>query len=82
MRIGTVLSDRFRRLTVVGVRALAFWAAVLLPIAYVPALYGLAWFDGSWSFLALLAVHIACVVVGHEHNHPSEGDGTHGGVRA
>lgn len=71
IRIGTRLSTRFRQLTVTGVRAVAFWAAVAMPIAYVPALYGVGGFESTWSLLALLAIHIACVVIGHEHNHPS-----------
>ncbi len=66
-RIGAALSTQFRRLTVGGVRATAFWAAVLLPLAYVPAAYVT---EGSGALLALLALHIACVVLGHEHNHP------------
>lgn len=72
-RIGTTLSTRFRRLTVGGVRAAAFWAAILLPVAYVPAVYGVGAFDGAWSTLALLVVHMLCVVIGHGHNRP-DGD--------
>lgn len=74
IRIGSTLSNRFRRLTVGGVRAAAFWAAVLLPVAYIPGVYGVGGFDGSWTLLALLAVHIACVVIGHEHNDPGDND--------
>lgn len=72
LRTGATLSARFRRLTVDGVRAVAFWAAVFLPLAYVPALYGMTGFDGTASALALLAIHMACVVIGHEHNRPDE----------
>lgn len=57
-----------------GVRAVAFWATVMLPVAYVPAMYGVAGFDTEWSVLALLAIHMACVVIGHEHNHPNDHD--------
>ncbi|EMA58079.1 hypothetical protein [Halorubrum lipolyticum] len=56
---------------IAGVRAAAFWAAVVLPLAYVPAAYGAMGFGGAWSALALIAVHAACVVIGHEHNAPS-----------
>jgi len=71
-RIGSGLSDQFRRLTVGSVRATAFWAAVLLPLAYVPAAYGVSGFETTGSTVALLAVHVACLVVGHGHNAPSE----------
>ncbi len=73
-RLGTALSTRFRRLTVDGARAVAFWAAIFLPVAYLPAIYGVGAFDGGWSTLALLAVHMLCVVIGHGHNRP---DGDH-----
>jgi len=61
VRIG---ATQLRRLTVGGVRAAAFWAAVSLPLVYVPAAYTV---DGSSVLLALLALHMACVVIGHEH---------------
>lgn len=72
LRIGAAISERCRRLTVEGLRALAFWAAVFLPLAYLPALYGVGVFDGTGSILALLVIHMACVVIGHEHNDPAE----------
>ncbi|WP_159485561.1 hypothetical protein [Halorubrum sp. JWXQ-INN 858] len=71
MRIGAALSAKFRTLTARGIRAAAFWAAVLLPVAYVPVFYGVGGVDGTWSFFALLALHIACVVIGHDHNCPA-----------
>ena len=60
---------QFRRLTIGGVRAAAFWTAVFLPLAYVPAAYTV---DGSAVLLALLALHMGCVVIGHEHNLPAD----------
>mgnify|MGYP005847719121 CR=1 FL=1 len=72
-RLGSTLSARFRRLTVDGVKAAAFWAAIFLPVAYVPAVYGVGAFNGAWSTLALLAAHMVCVVIGHGHNRP-DGD--------
>jgi len=68
IRIGSSLSTAFRNRALAGVRAAAFWAAIVLPLAYVPAAYGAMGFDGAWSALALIAVHMACVVIGHEHN--------------
>ncbi|WP_435097162.1 hypothetical protein [Halorubrum sp. N11] len=66
IRIGSSLSTACRNKAIAGVRAAAFWAAVILPLAYVPAAYGAMGFE-TWSALALIAVHMACVVVGHEH---------------
>jgi len=71
-RTDTGLSDQFRRLTVGGVRATAFWAAVLLPLAYVPAAYGVSGFETAGSTVALFALHMACIVVGHGHNASEE----------
>lgn len=63
------VATRCRQLTVGSVRAAAFWTAVFLPLAYVPAAYTM---DGSTALLALLALHMACVVIGHEHNLPAD----------
>lgn len=68
IQIGTSLSSACWSRAVASVRAVAFWAAILLPIAYVPAAYGMMGFEQGWSPLALIALHIACVVVGHNHN--------------
>ena len=51
-----------------GVRAAAFWATIFLPFAYVPAADGALGFESAWSALALIVIHMACVVIGHEHN--------------
>lgn len=67
IRIGSSLSTACRNKAIAGVRAAAFWAAVVLPLAYVPAAYGAMGFE-TWSALGLIAVHMACVVIGHEHN--------------
>ncbi|MGZ0747603.1 hypothetical protein [Haloparvum sp. AD34] len=56
-----------RRLTAGGVRAVAFWAAVLLPLAYLPALHVGLVESSPGLFLALLVTNVACAVVGHEH---------------
>ena len=68
IRIGTALSTELRRRTIAGVRAAAFWAAIVLPVAYLPAAYGVMGFEAPWSTVALITAHIACVVIGHEHN--------------
>ncbi|MES3161897.1 MAG: hypothetical protein PPP55_10075 [Halorubrum sp.] len=72
IRIGTTLSNRFRRLTIDGLRAVAFWAAIFLPVAYIPAVYGVGPFEGTTATLAVLIAHIVSVVIGHGHNRPEE----------
>jgi hypothetical protein len=72
LRTGASLSAACRDKAIAGVRAVAFWAAVLLPLAYLPAAYGLLGFANGWSTLALIAAHAACVVVGHEHTTPAD----------
>ena len=61
------LRNRIGELTVSGVRATAFWAAVALPLVYFPVLYGVVVPSSPDLFLSLLAVHVLCVVVGHGH---------------
>lgn len=67
MRIGASVSSACWNRAVASVRAVAFWAAILLPLAYVPAAYGAMGLEG-WSPLALIALHAACVVIGHDHD--------------
>jgi hypothetical protein len=76
IQIGSSLSTACWNKAIVGVRAAAFWAAIVLPLAYVPAAYGTMGFEGAWSALALIAVHMACVVIGHEHNTTSNNPST------
>lgn len=47
-------------------RAVAFWSSVLLPIAYVPLLYGGVGGQVT-AFLGLIALNVACLIVGHEY---------------
>lgn len=76
IQIGSSVSTACWNKAIAGVRAAAFWAAVVLPLAYVPAAYGVMGFEGAWSAIALIAVHMACVVIGHEHNTPSNNPST------
>lgn len=55
---------RLPRLVTTALRAIAFWAAVVLPLAYVPALVDLA---STELFLAIIPVHALCLFVGHEY---------------
>lgn len=55
---------RLPRLVTTALRAIAFWAAVALPLAYVPALLGPS---RAELVLALLPLDALCLVVGHEH---------------
>ncbi|WP_125919950.1 hypothetical protein [Haloparvum sedimenti] len=73
VRASAALSNKFRRLTAVGVRALAFWAAVLLPLTYLPVLHGMVVDASAGLFLVLLATNVACAVVGHDYR-PGHGD--------
>jgi len=77
IQIGSSVSTACWNKAIAGVRAAAFWAVVVLPLAYVPAAYGTMGFEGAWSALALIiAVHMACVVIGHEHNTTSNNPST------
>lgn len=71
---GTAIAAACGRHAVAGVRAVAFWAAVALPLAYVPAAYGVAPFETAGSPLVLVAVHVACFLLGHGHAAPESSD--------
>jgi hypothetical protein len=50
------------------IEATAFWAAVLLPIAYVPVLAaGIDGLQGAGLFASLVAVHLLVLSVGHRY---------------
>jgi len=71
---GTAIAAACWRRAAAGVRAAAFWAAVALPLAYVPAAYGVALFEATGSSVALVAVHVACFLLGHDHAAPDTTD--------
>jgi hypothetical protein len=50
---------------VTGLQRLAFWAAVLLPLAYLPLL-SVAGVEPV--LVGLVAVNVACLLVGHGHS--------------
>ncbi|MFC3956998.1 hypothetical protein [Halovivax cerinus] len=54
-------------------RAVAFWFAVALPVAYVPPLLGVA---PTTVLLGVIVVHAGCLVIGHEYRPRSRTDGS------
>ncbi|WP_247731611.1 hypothetical protein [Halovivax limisalsi] len=60
---------RLPRLVWTALRAIAFWAAVALPLAYVPALVDLV---PTVLVLAIVPIHALCLIVGHEHTPRSQ----------
>ncbi|MXR53054.1 hypothetical protein GRX03_15760 [Halovenus sp. WSH3] len=55
------------RIAVGTAERIGFWGTVLLPVAYLPALYSL---DGQTKLLAvaaLVAVNVLCLLVGHRY---------------
>jgi len=58
-------ADRLRAAAAGGVRAAAFWSAVLLPAVYLPAASVL---DGPAGLLpACLALNAGCAALGHDY---------------
>jgi len=52
-----------------AVRAVAFWTAVLLPLAYLPLLFaGVVGAVDPVGLVALVGVHAVAVLVGHVHD--------------
>ena len=51
------------------VRVLAFWGAILLPVAYVLALHESVAGQRVGLFLLLLVLHVACILIGHGRAH-------------
>lgn len=51
--------------TLVSVRPFAFWGAVLLPLLYLPSLYGIGTGQDTALVIELVAWHVASIVLGH-----------------
>jgi len=57
--VGTTLLDL--------ARCLAFWATVLVPVVYLPVLYGVVDVPRLEAVLALLCLNVCCLIAGQEH---------------
>ncbi|MFB6222700.1 MAG: hypothetical protein ABEH86_03375 [Haloarcula sp.] len=58
---------RLWRLALVGIRPVAFWVAVMLPLVYLPPLYG---FGTGWYMpllVELILLHVLSIFLGHGH---------------
>jgi len=64
---GQSAADALRRAVVAPLRALSFWAAVLLPLAYLPLLSGGVTAGEGSVLLALVAANAAALYLGHGH---------------
>ncbi|WP_336329492.1 hypothetical protein [Haloarcula sp. CGMCC 1.2071] len=53
--------------TLAGIRPFAFWGAVLLPLLYLPSLYGVGTGQDTVLFIELVVWHVASIVLGHGH---------------
>ena len=65
---GTTIAAACWQRAAACVRTVAFWAAIVLPLVYLPAAYDVAGFEMAGSTVALIAVHVACFVIGHDHS--------------
>lgn len=65
---GTMTESILSHLTEL-VRIVAFWGAILLPLAYVPVLHESIAGQRVDLFLLVLALHVACIVIGHGRAH-------------
>lgn len=53
--------------TLAGVRPFAFWGAVVLPLLYLPSLYGVGTGQDTALFMELITWHVATIILGHGH---------------
>lgn len=45
-----------------------FWGSVLLPLAYLPVLYGTSGESRAVAIAGILAIHVICLVLGHDYS--------------
>ena len=63
----SLLALRVREPLVGGLRRLAFWLAIVLPVAYLPLLAAGIGGRSGLLLAALLAVNLCCLLLGHEY---------------
>ncbi len=51
-----------------GVQRLAFWVAVVLPLAYIPILSSPVEKSELLALTALIGVHVVCLLAGHDYS--------------
>jgi hypothetical protein len=54
------------------VRGMSFWAAILLPLVYLPLLSGGLGSQTGFIFISLLAVNLIALFVGHNHTNSNQ----------
>jgi len=65
-RIGP-LSVPKKATAVAALQRLGFWGSILLPVAYLPILYGMGGSERILAVLGLLAINVACLIAGHQY---------------
>ncbi|WP_152040934.1 hypothetical protein [Salinigranum salinum] len=66
-RVGTTALETLSTLATATVRTLAFWLAVVLPLAYLPLLAGGITGGELVPFVALLAANVVALLLGHDY---------------
>jgi hypothetical protein len=51
---------------------MSFWAAILLPLVYLPLLSGGLGSQTGFIVIGLLALHLIALFVGHNHTHTNQ----------
>lgn len=51
-----------------ALKRLAFWAAVVLPLAYLPLLSSPVDTEQTLVLLGLVAVNVVCLLIGHDYS--------------
>jgi hypothetical protein len=54
------------------IRGMSFWAAILLPLVYLPLLSGGLGSQTGFIVIGLLALHLIALFVGHNHTHTNQ----------
>jgi len=54
------------------IRGMSFWAAILLPLVYLPLLSGGLGSQTGFIVIGLLGLHLIALFVGHNHTHTNQ----------
>jgi hypothetical protein len=66
--LATAHADSGRLAALAGLRRLCFWGSVLLPMTYLPILYGIDGPEKLYAIAGVVAVHALFLLIGRNHS--------------
>lgn len=66
--LATAHAAKGRETALAGLRRLCFWGSVLLPMSYLPILYGMNGSTQLQAVAAIVTVHVLCLLISRDYS--------------